>query len=149
MENNVAEYVDGLSEVLAQDGTVENSVFLVSEGIQLAPQTLDGIDNLDGRTTGRSLERQVFAEMGQSFLSHHFVSGAGFDTDATVDDLRWRRQVNDPHSAVQNTSIVVHRAQNYKIKRVLQKKSFFFLHFCPLIRNFAPKKKKQELCDAS
>ena len=69
MKDDVAEHIDGLLEMAGLDGAIEYRIFLVGECVQLAAQSLDGVDNLYGAAMLGAFERQVLAEMGQSLLA--------------------------------------------------------------------------------
>ena len=69
VEDDVRQQVDSLAEMVTMDGGVERRVLFVGEGVQLAAKLLQGVDNLQGVTTLRSLEGDVFAEVRQSLLA--------------------------------------------------------------------------------
>ena len=95
VKDDVEQHVDGLPIMLALDGTVEDGVFLVGEGVQLAAQTFDIVDDAHSGAPLRPLEGEVLAEMGQSLLVGRFVAGAGMYGDAAIDDRGVGRQVDD------------------------------------------------------
>ena len=88
MKHDVAEHIDSFLYMLGLDGTIEDGVLFVREGIQLTANALNGIDNLNGTATLGTLERQMLAEMGQSLLAWLLMACAGFDGDAAVHNLR-------------------------------------------------------------
>ena len=97
MEHDVLQHIEGTAQVALFDGAVVDGVLLVREGIELAAQPLDGVDDLRGGTPLRALEGQMLAEMSQSLLLRRLVTGAGMHGDAAVSHLRCAGQVKHPH----------------------------------------------------
>ena len=108
VEDNVAEHVERPPHMVGADGTVVDRVLLVGEGVELAAQTLDVVDDAYGRAPPRALEAEVLAEVGQPLLAGRLVAGAGADGDAAVDHRRLRRQVDHAQPVLERKSIVVH-----------------------------------------
>ena len=88
MEHHVGQQVDGATEVVAVDGGIEGGVLLVGEGVQFAAHLLQGVDNLQGVSAGRSLEGDVFAEVRQSLLARLFMTSTCRYLVAAEDDGR-------------------------------------------------------------
>ena len=108
-EDDVAEHVDGLTQVAARHRAVVGGLLLRGEGVQLAAHALYGIDHLQGAAAGRALEAEVLAEVGQPFLARRLVAGAGAHGNAAVDHRRAAGPVDHAEARRQYGCIVVHR----------------------------------------
>ena len=83
-EDDVTKQIDSPGKVFALYGRIEHGVLLVGKGVEIASDTLQVIEDLQGRTTTRSLERRMFAKMGQSLLARCLMTGTGIDAYAAV-----------------------------------------------------------------
>jgi len=106
-EHDVAEHVDGLSQMLACGGSMIDGVLLVGEGIELATYALEGVQNLYGGATASPLERHVLTEVGQALLALLLVARAASDGYAAEDDGRRRGQQNDAQPVLTGMCIVI------------------------------------------
>ena len=88
MEHDVAQHVDRPHHVLTGDGGIVDRIFLVRERIEFAAHALQRIDDLHGRASAGALEREVFAEVGQSLLARLLVARSRPHGDAQIDHLR-------------------------------------------------------------
>ena len=95
VEYDIRQQVDGFRQMFLEDGSIEDGILFVGKGIQVAPNTLQAVENLQGRALVRPFEGHVFTEMGKSFLPHLLLSGTGSDTDAAVDNWGHGGQVDD------------------------------------------------------
>ena len=106
MEDDIRQHVDCLGEVLFGDGSIEGGILLIGEGIELATHTLQGVDDLNGITTGCSFEGHVLAEMGHTYLLSCFIACASSYLIATIHHLRGRRQMDDTKTIIEGICII-------------------------------------------
>ena len=147
MEHDVSKHIDSMGEVLLGDGGIINGIFLDGEGIQFTSQPFDGIDDLDGITTGSAFKTHVFAEMGQSFLTScalicpkPFVTGAGGNVIAAIDHLRVGGQMDDAETICKGICVIFCHfvckfTQNPLIFRGNSKK---YSYLCPQSKKRSP-----------
>ena len=95
MEDNVGEHIDGLGEMFLGGSGVEDRVFLVRKGVQVAAYALQTVENLQGSAPVGAFEGDVFTEVGQSLFACFLLSGTGSDADAAIDHGGCGGQVDD------------------------------------------------------
>ena len=86
VEHNVEQQVDGPCEVFLQNGSIEYGVFLVGKGVEIATYILQTIEYLQRRATLGALEGGVLAEVCQTLFATGFLTRAGIDAQAQIDD---------------------------------------------------------------
>ena len=99
-KDNVGEQVDGATEMLLHDHCVVDGMLLVGEGIEVAADAFETVENLQGAAAFGAFERQMLAEMGQPFLAWFLVARTGSNGIAAVDHARLSRKQNDAQSVV-------------------------------------------------
>ena len=100
VEHDVGEQVYGPRQMVFQNGCVVDGVFLVGEGIQVAPHALQTVEHVPGPPPGGAFESDMLAKVGQSLLTRKFVARARIDFIAAVDHLRIALQVNDSQAVI-------------------------------------------------
>ncbi len=95
VEDDVCQQVDGTWQVFLEDGSIEDGVFLVRKGVQVAAYALQTVENLQGSAPVGAFEGDVFTEVGQSLFACFLLSGTGSDADAAIDHGGYGGQVDD------------------------------------------------------
>ena len=73
-EHDVGEQVDGSRQVLTHHRGIVDRVLFVGKSIQVAAHGLQAVQYLQGVAAVRTLEGDMFAEVGQSLLAWLFVA---------------------------------------------------------------------------
>ncbi len=91
VEDDVAEQIYGSCDVLLENGGVIHRALLVGVSIEVASHALQTVEDVPGLATLGALEGDVLAEVSQSLLARHLVSGASVNLIAAVHHLaiRW------------------------------------------------------------
>ena len=97
-KNNVGEQVDGAAKMLLHDHRVVDGMLLVGEGVEVAADAFETVENLQGAAVFGAFEREMFAEVGQPFLARFLVARAGSNGIAAVDHARPSGQQDDAQS---------------------------------------------------
>ena len=108
MENDVGEQIYRHGEMVFQYGGIIHGVLLGGEGVEVAAVTLKTVEHLQGTAAHGALERDMLAEMGQSFLARHLVTGAGANAIATIYHRRRRGVMDEAQTAGQCMCVISH-----------------------------------------
>ena len=106
VEDDVCQQIDGPREMLALDGGIEDGVFLVGKGVEVAADRFEAVEYLYGRALGRPLKGGMLTEVRQAFFTSSLLSCSGIDADAALDHGRCRRQMDDAQTIGQCCRIV-------------------------------------------
>ena len=108
VEHHVAEQVDGGADVVFQQGGIIGGVLFGGEGVQVASQPFQTVDDVARVAPFRSLETQVLAVVGHAALFGELMAGAGGNAESAVDHLRGGGAVDDSQPVGQGKSMVFH-----------------------------------------
>ena len=128
MQQEVAEQINSLGQVVAQYCSIIHGVLLVGESIEVAPNTFQAVEHLQRRTAFCSLEGDMLAEMGKSLLVGSLVSRTSIHSESAEDDRRWVLQVYHSQSVGKSMGVVSHFGAKVSQKSDFTcEKSFFRL----------------------
>ena len=96
MEHDVGEQVSRPPDVTFQDSSIEHSILLVGEGVEVASHTFQSVEDMPCSPPCRTFKGGMLTEVCQSFLhATALMTSAGSDAVAAIDHLRERGQVDD------------------------------------------------------
>ena len=108
VEHDVAQQVDGSTEVLLHRGGVVDRALFGGESVQFAAHTLECVQDLERRTLSRPFESGVLAKVSQPLLSWSLVACASGNLVSAENHSRRVFAMNHAQSVGQSCSIVFH-----------------------------------------
>ena len=126
MEGDVGEEVEAALVVLLQESGLNASLFLGSEGVEVAAHVVEAAQDMVSFAPRGALEDSVFHEMGETVLMRQLITGAGLDHKHEMGDFAFFLLMYDADS-VGKDGFIVFVIQHSRKNRLQRYDNFGFL----------------------